>query len=140
MEFPVKMEQVVAWGDMDAFGHVNNVLYLRYFESARVYFFADIPNYAGFSGPVKPVLAGISCEYKRPVVYPDTLTLHVGVKSMGNSSFKMACEMHSEKVGLAAKAECTIVMFNFERKRPVRLPQDLRDAMQAMHTEEIPTE
>jgi len=123
MEFPVQIEQVVAWGDMDAFGHVNNVQYLRYFESARVRFFADIPGQEGFADAVKPVLANISCEYKRPVVYPDTLTLHVGVKFMGNSSFMMACEMHSEKVGLAAKAECTIVMFNFDKKIPVRIPQ-----------------
>ena len=83
MEYNTAFEQPVAWGDMDAFGHVNNTIYLRYFETARVRYFDAAPELAGFKGAEIPVIANISCTYKRAVKYPDTLTFHVVVESMG---------------------------------------------------------
>ena len=41
-DFPVTVEVPVAWGDMDALGHVNNAVYFRYFETARIRFFAEL--------------------------------------------------------------------------------------------------
>ena len=41
-QYPVIHEQKVAWGDMDAFGHVNNVIYYRYIESARIGYFDEL--------------------------------------------------------------------------------------------------
>ena len=138
MNFPFSLEIPVAWGDMDAFGHVNNVVYLRYFESARVHFFEQIPdeNLRRFKGSVKPILARIACQYKRPVRYPDTLTAKIGIKSVGNASFDMVCEMHSAQVGLAAVADCTLVMFDFENNRPVRVPTLLREFIRSIDPQE----
>jgi acyl-CoA thioester hydrolase len=130
MEYTTAFEQVVAWGDMDAFGHVNNTIYLRYFESARVRYFDAVPELAGFQGTEIPVLANIACSFKKPVVYPDMLTVKVGVESMGRASLKMTCEMHSPKVGLAAVAECTIVIINGKTGRSVRIPELWRTAIE----------
>lgn len=130
MDFKVKTEQTVAWGDMDAFGHVNNVIYLRYFESARVKYFDDIPELAGFQGAEIPVLANVSCSFKKPVVYPDTLTMHVGVTKLGHASLQMSCQMISPKVGLAAVAECTIVLIDVNKGHSVRIPSVWRAAIE----------
>lgn len=130
MDFKVQVEQPVAWGDMDAFGHVNNTVYLKYFESARVKYFDDIPELAGFKGDAIPVLANISCNYKKPVVYPDTLTMNVGVTHLGHASLKMFCEMISPKVGLAAVAECTIVLIDVKKGHSVRMPEIWRTAIE----------
>lgn len=129
MEYKVAFEQVVAWGDMDAFGHVNNTIYLRYFESARVRYFDAVPELAGFQGTEIPVVANIACSFKRPVVYPDTLTVKVGVASMGRASLKMTCEMVSPKVGVAAIAECTIVIIDSTKGHSVRIPPIWREAI-----------
>jgi acyl-CoA thioester hydrolase len=130
MDFKVSLKQSVAWGDMDAFGHVNNTVYLKYFESARVKYFDDIPELAGFKGDAIPVLANISCNFKKPVVYPDTLTLNVGVSNLGHASLKMKCEMISPKVGLAAVAECTIVLVDIKKGHSVRMPEQWKAAIQ----------
>ncbi len=44
-DYPIVFEQRVAWGDMDAFGHVNNVIYYRYIESARLYYLEPFKNF-----------------------------------------------------------------------------------------------
>ncbi len=130
MDFKVSIEQPVAWGDMDAFGHVNNTVYLKYFETARVRYFDSIPELAGFKGDEIPVLANISCMFKKPVVYPDTLTLKVGVTELGHASLKMSCEMISPKVGLAAFAVCTIVLVDIKKGHSVRMPSQWKEAIE----------
>lgn len=136
MEYTTTVEIPVAWGDMDAFGHVNNVMYIRYFETARVKYFDELDGYNWSDDNIKPVLVQLTCDYKKSVVYPDTLTLNVGIKSVGNTSFVMTCEMHSPKVGLAAIAEATIVMVNFDRQKPVRIPAELREFLQPIQPQE----
>ena len=130
MDFKVSLEQPVAWGDMDAFGHVNNTVYLKYFETARVKYFDSIPELAGFKGHEIPVLANISCMFKKPVVYPDTLTLKVGVTELGHASLKMSCEMVSPKVGIAAFAVCTIVLVDINKGHSVRMPSLWKEAIE----------
>lgn len=130
MDFKVSLDQPVAWGDMDAFGHVNNTVYLKYFETARVRYFDSIPELAGFKGDAIPVLANISCMFKKPVVYPDTLTLKVGVTELGHASLKMSCEMVSPKVGLAAFAVCTIVLVDVKKGHSIRMPSKWKEAIE----------
>lgn len=126
-KFSTVVSHEVMWGDMDAFGHVNNVIYMRYFETARVKYFDRMEGMQGFPGDVKPILAGISGQFKRPITYPDTLSISVGVSQMGNASMTMSCEMYSDKGYLAFTGECTLVMFDVVRNRPVGIPQAIRD-------------
>lgn len=133
MDYKMAFEQVVAWGDMDAFGHVNNTIYLRYFESARVRYFDGVPELAGFEGTEIPVVATLSCTYKRPVTYPDTLTVKVGVSSMGKASLKMTCEMISQRQQkVAAIAECTVVIIDATKGHSVRIPDIWRQAIERL--------
>jgi acyl-CoA thioester hydrolase len=124
--FPVELKIPVAWGDMDAFGHVNNVIYLRYFESARVKYFDNMMLGEQAVSPIKPVLASLTANYKYSVFYPDTLTLKIGVTKMGNSSLQMCCEMYNNQGILVVEANCTIVMFDFEKKTSCPIPEFVR--------------
>ncbi|UNU74212.1 acyl-CoA thioesterase [Moraxella nasovis] len=84
-EYPCVHVQPVAWGEMDGFHHLNNVVFYRYAESARI-------SYLRASGLVKTrtdiatILAANSCQYLRPVVFPDTLLVGVRIKNLGNTS------------------------------------------------------
>lgn len=69
-EYPVIYEQKVAWGDMDAFGHVNNAVYYRYIESARICYFEELNI---FQQDIYTVVASSQCQYLRPLFYPDQL-------------------------------------------------------------------
>ena len=76
-EYPVIFEQNVAWGDMDAFGHVNNVQYYRYIESARICYFEELNI---FQQDIYTVVASSQCQYLRPLFYPDQLKIGARVE------------------------------------------------------------
>ena len=72
--YPVSTEIKVKWGEMDAFQHLNNTVYIRYIEDGRI----DLLEKLGMSSDMKsfnigPILASIQCDYLAPVTYPDTI-------------------------------------------------------------------
>lgn len=77
-------EQRVVWGDHDQFQHVNNVHFVRWFESARMFFANQLSQSDEFTDKRREeinrgtgksfILAGINVRYRRPVVYPDTVS------------------------------------------------------------------
>jgi acyl-CoA thioester hydrolase len=77
--FPVSLTIPVAWGDMDAFGHVNNTVYLRWLESARIDYFKKVGLLDRMARDrVGPILARTEIDYRRPVTWPDTVHVEVG--------------------------------------------------------------
>ena len=75
----------VRWGDMDAAGHVNNTLYFRYMEDARIAWFQHLgmldPNAAA-----QPILARVECDFKKPVTFPGDVITRLVVTRVGRSS------------------------------------------------------
>ena len=82
-DYPVIIEFPVAWGEMDSMGHVNNIVYFRYFESARIAYFEkmDLMGYMAETG-IGPILGEISCKFKIPLSYPDKVLMGVKVVSI----------------------------------------------------------
>src|SRR5690606_3359451 len=109
-QYPVILEQPVAWGDMDAFGHVNNVMYYRYIESARL---AYLNRLNILIGPLLTVVATNQCRYLKPVVYPDQLKIGARIEEIGTSSFRMSYLLWSEQQQVVvATAEAVLVCIN----------------------------
>ena len=81
--FAVIYSQQVEWGDMDAFGHVNNVVYYTYAQNARIHYNSQLNL---FNEKTFSVMAASSCQYFKPVIYPDTLWIGVRIKKIGNAS------------------------------------------------------
>ncbi len=122
--YPVQVELAVAWGEMDALGHVNNVVYFRYFESARIAYFSRLG--ASFS-PAGPIVASASCDFLAPLAYPDTLRVGVGVTRVGTTSFTMRYELTSRARGLvAARGRTVCVWYDYALGAKARLPDPLR--------------
>jgi len=113
------------WGDMDAFGHVNNTLYLRYCEEARFLWLAE--RNISVSPESYPVVVTIECSFLRPVFYPDTLRLDCTAAEPGRSSFMAYYKMYTlgDPNQPAAEASSKIVWVNGQGKsRP--LPESIR--------------
>ena len=74
--YPVVIVTPVAWGEMDSLQHVNNIIYFRYFESARMAYFnqLDIWSYMNETG-IGPILASTECRFRIPLTYPDTVSI-----------------------------------------------------------------
>lgn len=105
--YPVIHHQPIHWGEMDAFNHLNNVVYYRYAESARIGYLQAL---GMFDGSMITVLAQSSCQYLRPVIYPDTLLLGVRCQRLGRTSIVMEYSYYSmAQQAVVATAEAVVV-------------------------------
>ena len=129
--FPVITEVKVAWGEMDALQHVNNVVYFRYFESARLSYFSKINLLVDSSQTtIGPVLAETSCKYKLPITYPDTLLIGAKVIDLQEDRFTMEYQIVSQKVGkVCTQAQATCVMFDFINNCKIQLPSEIKQGI-----------
>jgi acyl-CoA thioester hydrolase len=121
----------VQWGDQDAFQHVNNTVYLRWFESARILYgdLAGLDRNA-VGEHVGPILAAISCNYRKQLTYPDTVHVGARVTRIGNSSLKMEHRIISEALGaVVAEGDSTLVAFDYNTQKPVPVPAVVREAI-----------
>jgi acyl-CoA thioester hydrolase len=126
--YPVVIEIPVQWGEMDAFQHVNNVVYFRYFENARIAYFEklDVIQFMTRKG-VGPILAATSCRFKTPLTYPDKVLVGAKVTAIEEDRFVMdyrAVSTRHQKV--AAEADGVIVTFNYRENKKVAVPEELR--------------
>lgn len=123
-QYPVIHEQKVAWGDMDAFGHVNNVMYYRYIESARIAYF-DCLNI--LKQDVYTVVASNQCTYLKPVFYPDILKVAVRVDELRNSAMRMHYVLYSEtQQAVVATGEAVVVFVDKINMKKTSIPELVR--------------
>jgi acyl-CoA thioester hydrolase len=128
-QFPIVIETPIAWGQMDAFQHLNNTAYFRFFESGRIAYFERLNflEYLEETG-VGPILASTSCRFKIPLTYPDTIFIGTRVSEVGDDRFTMDYHVVSQKhQKVAAEGTGLIVCFNYREKRKADLPNELRE-------------
>jgi len=127
------MEMPVFWGDQDAFGHVNNLVYLGWAETARVDYLIKVGLWEMIDTlKIGPILASISCNYRKPVTYPDTVRVGTRVTRLGNSSFGMEHRIVSVTAGaVVAEVDSTLVVIDYRDGRPTPVPQSVRQAIEA---------
>jgi len=124
----VVMNIPVAWGEMDAMGHVNNIIYFRYFESVRFNYFQklDFLSYQRDFG-IGPILASTECRFKMPLQYPDTVIVGAKVLSIEEDRFVMGYEVFSTKhQRIAAEGEGVVVTYDYRNNKKVPVPDDIR--------------
>ena len=130
-EYPITVEIPVAWGDMDAFGHVNNTVFFRWFETARIAFLEAIDFTAGGeAGGTGPILASTSCRFRRPVTYPETVIVGVRVEEVGEDRFTHrygVTRAGSDEV--VASGEAVVVSYDYGAGRKAPIPAPVRAAV-----------
>src|SRR5262252_7581242 len=101
--FPVVVELPVVWGEMDAYRHVNNVVYFRYFESARLEYFRRLGwfEYERETG-IGPILAATQARFRKPLTYPDTISVGARVAHLGVDRFTIDHFLVSHGQGVVA--------------------------------------
>lgn len=132
--YPVVIEFPVHWGDMDAFRHVNNIHYLKYWESARIRYFETIGIFEELErSNIGPILASQSCIYRFPLTYPDTVSVGCRVVELQEDRFLMNYIIVShtaEKV--AARGEGMIVSYDYTALQKAPLPLAVRNAIEQL--------
>jgi acyl-CoA thioester hydrolase len=129
--FPIVIELPVQWGEMDAFGHVNNTVLFRYFESVRMAYFER----CGFIDTyerdrIGAILHSTSCRFRRPLFCPDTALVGTRVPVVGQDRFDMEYRVASRTSGeLVAEGTATIVCYDYTAGHKVPLPEAVRAAI-----------
>jgi acyl-CoA thioester hydrolase len=119
----------VRFRDLDALGHVNNVVYLTYMESARIAWWVRVTGRPDFRD-MTMILARTEIDYRAPATYGDRLEVGVRCASMRRSSFVL--EFRIEEQGsarLVAEARKVLVHYDYEAGRSTPIPPDLRERM-----------
>ena len=133
-DYPIILTLPILWGDQDAFGHVNNVVYFRWCESARVAYLNDTGLQALMSqANLGPILASIKCDYLRQLNYPDTVRIGARVTRIGNKSVSMEHAIFSDSLqAIAAKSDSVVVLFDYGQQKSCAIPADVRDKIAAV--------
>ncbi|MDN3379941.1 MULTISPECIES: thioesterase family protein [unclassified Pseudoalteromonas] len=130
-QHPIHTKINVAWGEMDALQHVNNVVYFRYFETARIDFFNQINLLEDLQTTgIGPVISENNARYKRPVTFPDTVLVGVTISDIQADRFMMHYNVFSQQQNaLTTIGSSQVVMFNFKTGKKANLSEPLLAAL-----------
>jgi acyl-CoA thioester hydrolase len=124
----VHVEKIaIRWGDMDAMGHVNNTVYFRFMEQARIgWFDALVPEGEAWKS-TGIVIANATCNFKRPLNYPGTVEVRVFCGAPGGSSVPTYYELRiNQDETIYADGEATVVFIDMAKQKPIRIPDEIR--------------
>ena len=117
----------IRWGDMDAMGHVNNTVYFRYMEQARISWFEAL----GVRSAVKgqgPVIVNASCNFLKQLVYPGKVEIKTYIGALGRSSVETFLELRPsyDPATIYAEGAAKVVWVDYAQGKSVPLPEGLR--------------
>ena len=140
-DYRVIVDTAVAWGEMDALGHVNNAVYFRYFESARIEYFNRIGYWDTMEQTGQgPILASTRCRFRAPLQYPEAISIGTRVVKLEADRFMMEYAVATQN-GLVAEGDGLVVSYDYRDNCKTPLPAPTRAAIQQLEdssTERLP--
>jgi acyl-CoA thioester hydrolase len=123
----------IRWGDMDAMMHVNNTVYFRYMEQARIGWIETWEVGTTAEQAEGPVIANASCQFRRPLKYPGNVEVRVYAGKIGRSSVPTYYEMRraDEPQMIYAAGEALLVWISNATGKPASLPDAVRRRLEA---------
>lgn len=125
-------EEQVRWEDNDMFGHVNNVKYYSYFDSAVNNFQMAVGGWDPIKGDVRFYVATNQCDYYQSLKFPQSLEVGVAIQKLGNSSITYNISIFADgSDDPSATATAVYVTVDSKTEKPMPIPETLRDAFSA---------
>lgn len=126
--FPCVIPIDVRFRDVDSLGHVNNAVYLTYFEEGRVAYGMQLAGVSSLSD-LRFIVAEATVSYKRPAFFRERLLLGVRVGEIGNKSFVMEYELCRESGEVVATGRTVQVWYDYTAQRSAPVPDSFRQAV-----------
>ncbi|MBD0366490.1 MAG: acyl-CoA thioesterase [Flavisolibacter sp.] len=128
-----KLKLRIDWSELDYFGHVNNVAFIKYIQASRVSYWERLGLTEQFkSEGICPILKSISCHFIKPLFYPGEIIIHVKLDFIKNTSFGLLHQIIDSNNEIAAEAKDTMVMFDFNTQQKIMISDDLRKRMEIL--------
>jgi acyl-CoA thioester hydrolase len=126
-DYPHRVAEIVRFGDLDPQGHVNQAVYLTYFESGRVAMFRDPDLGVGVPG-ITYVMVRMEVDYMKELHWPGGIDVGTGITEFGRSSFKVAQAIFRDSA-CTAMGRATLVCMDKATRKAVPLPQAAIDRL-----------
>ncbi|MBS0492446.1 MAG: acyl-CoA thioesterase [Proteobacteria bacterium] len=119
------------WGDMDAIGHMNNTVYFRFMETARIEWLRELGFDASSQGEGM-VIVNAFCNFVRQFEYPCSVVARTYVSNPGRSSFDtwVLMERADQPGVLYASGGATVCWVDFQKQKSMPLPERLRELLE----------
>ena len=131
--YPVNLEIRIDWSELDLFGHVNNVMFFKYIQAARVRYWETIGLTQSFEQTnIGPILASTACRFRKPLHYPGIIHVCTCMDFIRNTSFGLRHIIVDETGDIAAEGEDVVVVYDFTRREKMPFPDALRRAVEAV--------
>ena len=125
--FPLELKLRIDWSELDLFGHVNNVMFMKYIQAARVHYWERSGIYAELKkNNIGPILHSTSCQFKKQLMYPGHVIVKTGMAYIKNTSFSLHHMLYDQHGDLVAEAQDVIVMFDFNKNEKTPVPEVMR--------------
>ena len=133
-DYPVVTEINVRFRDLDAMGHVNNAVYLTYFEESRVEYFRALSRGSGIAPEdMEFVVAEIKCVYHSPAMLQERLLVGIRASQVGNKSFRFEYRIEEKETGrLVASGYSVQGSYDYSARRSVPLPKELLEGIRQL--------
>jgi acyl-CoA thioester hydrolase len=132
-EFKVWRKITTRWADNDAYGHVNNTVYYEWFDSAVNAWMIEQGMLDIASGDPIALVVETRCTYAAPLTFPETVEIGLAVAQLGRSSIRYRIGVFAEGGdAAAAEGEFVHVVVDRSTRRPVQIPRDWREKLEAI--------
>lgn len=126
-QFSLNLQIRLDWGDLDSFGHINNIAFFKYVQTSRVNYWDSIGlTQIHKEMGIGPLLVSCKCDLKKPLFYPGQITVYSRVEFIKNTSFSICHRIIDDKNQIAAEAQDIMVMFDFNKHEKIPFPHDLK--------------
>lgn len=138
-DYSLRLTQEVQWGEMDSFNHVNNSVYFRYFENARIAYFEQTGiNRFMKEHIVGPILGSTECKFLAPLTYPDTIDICTRVMAVKEKRFTMEYLVYSRQLNReAAVGSGEIVYFDYSTNKTTPIPESILDNIKMAESKRV---
>ena len=133
-DYPVVLTIPVQWGELDAYGHVNNTVLFRYFESARVAYLDRCGFLESYDKDrIGAILHSTDCRFRRPLLHPDTIQVGTRAVTVDSDRFTMAYMVVSlSHEDVVAEGSGIVVSFDYEARQKADLPDSVRKGIASL--------
>lgn len=126
-EFPYKQMITTRWRDNDVYGHVNNVVYYSWFDTAVNGYLVEGGVLDFANGEMVGLVVETQCNYFQPVAFPDRITAGIAAEKIGNSSVRYRVGIfRNDEVSASASGHFIHVYVDAKTRKPVSLSDELR--------------
>lgn len=131
MGFETQLSIRLDWSEMDLFGHINNVAYFKYVQAARVNYLELVGiNTADPDNKLSFAVAASSCQFKKPLYFPETIVVKTKTDWIKNTSLQLNHVIVNERGETAAEATDVIVLFDYASHTKTNIPEPVRKKLE----------